>query len=170
MRRWQRSMSCTHPVTERAEPLPDVLSARGERAFAPVNQMEHPGSPFPFIQTWSQQAQQGSPAPGIAQPDETLASPQELCFLTVELLRGPSKGGNIPMSDVLMVIFWQRVAVTSFLPLWAVWTSNTSMLLSTPHTGDDVMLGPTHCPPNVDVLLIWAGPGHEENVGTQTRS
>lgn len=116
MRRRQRSMSCTRP-----EPLPDVLPA-----FAPVSQTEHPSSPFPFIQPWRQQAEQGSPAPGTARPDETL----ELCFLTLELLRGPSKGGNIPMSDVLIYshVFFQRVAMTSLFPLWDVWTSNSRML------------------------------------------
>lgn len=39
-----------------------------------------------------------------------------------------------------------------------LWFSNTSILLSTPHT-DDVIPGSTHCPTKVDILLIWAAPG-----------
>lgn len=66
----------------------------------------------------------------------------------------PSKGGNIPTSDVLIY-----VAMTSLVPLW---TSN-NILMSTPHTCD-VTLGPTRCPPSVDVLLTRAGPGHEKQV------
>lgn len=132
-------MACTHPVTEPAEPQPDVLPARGEHVFAPVSQTEHPSSL--------------SSKRGMSCPRESRASSQELCFPTLELLRGPSKEGNVPTSHVLICVsYWQQVSMTSFLPLWAFWTSTTIVLLSTPHTGD-VMLGPTHCPPNVDVLL-----------------
>lgn len=154
--RCQRSMSCT----QRAEPLPDVLSARGECALAPVNQTEHPSSPFPFIRTWSQlltgkSCPRDSPSrwePGFL--PGTLLPHHGAAQRTFKRRKRP----NVRCPH-LSWIFWQRGPMTSFLPMWAVWTINTSALQSTPHTGD-VMPGPTHRPPNVDVLLIGAEPGH----------